>query len=312
MKHSILTNYEGAHGIDASIKTLEAGQGLIDAIESGVREVESNPLATTVGLGGAPNALGVMELDAAIMNGNSLEAGSVGALKGFSHPVSVARKIMETLPHVILVGEGAARFAAEIDAERNDNLSDEAREKFQDWTRQLASRRGVSNFEDLSVTQRLWCDQREDIALGTTVFIAFSKTDGMAGGTSTSGWAYKYPGRLGDSPVIGAGLYVDSRYGGAACTHTGEMTIRAGTSRAIVAYMKKGAMVEEACREAVDDLRSLQDGFIGPVVIHAMDKRGEPFVLSAGYEKDATTCDYCYWNDETAQVQTIHSIAEPY
>jgi L-asparaginase len=114
----------------------------------------------------------------------------------------------------------------------------------------------------------------------TTTWLVTAPDGTMAGGTSTCGWRYKYPGRLGDSPVIGAGLYVDSRYGGAMCTHTGEMAIRAGTARAIVAYMKMGADVHDACREAVDDLRALRGGCIGPLVIHALDHRGTPCVLS--------------------------------
>jgi beta-aspartyl-peptidase (threonine type) len=129
---------------------------------------------------------------------------------------------------------------------------------------------------------------------GTTVFLVRSKDGNLAGGVSTSGWAYKYPGRLGDSPIIGAGLYVDNRYGAVACSHTGEMTIRAGTSRAIIAYIKKGATVEEACHEALDDLRALKGGYIGRVVIHAMDKDGKPCVVGLGFEEEVP---YWYWRE---------------
>ncbi len=112
--------------------------------------------------------------------------------------------------------------------------------------------------------------------------MAKDKNGNLAGGVSTSGWAYKYPGRLGDSPIIGAGLYVDNRYGGAACTHTGEMTIRASTARSVVLYMKKGASVEESCQEAMQDLSDLKGGYLGPVIIHAIDRKGNPYVMTSG------------------------------
>ena len=118
------------------------------------------------------------------------------------------------------------------------------------------------------------------MAKGTTVLLCINKQGQLAGGTSTSGWAHKYPGRLGDSPVIGAGLYVDQRYGACACTHTGEMTIRAGTARAVVAAMRFGLSVEEACHEAMADMARLREGFLGSVVIHALSPQGETCVLS--------------------------------
>jgi L-asparaginase len=133
-----------------------------------------------------------------------------------------------------------------------------------------------------------------DADRGTVCFLVRDHDGNWAGGASSSGWAYKYPGRLGDSPIIGAGLYVDNRYGAAACTHIGEMTVRAGTCRAVVAYLKKGATVEEACAEAVDDLRRLRGGFFGPVVIHAVDADGNPCVVAVDMDR---TVDYWFWRE---------------
>jgi L-asparaginase len=135
---------------------------------------------------------------------------------------------------------------------------------------------------------------RSDLSKGTVTFLVRDREGHLCGGVSTSGWAYKYPGRLGDSPVIGAGLYVDNRYGGAACTHTGEMTIRAGTTRSIVLYMKKGATVVEACNEAAADLRELQGGYLGPVIIQAIDKHGETCSVTLGGDEGDVGC---FWRE---------------
>ena len=315
MNAAILTNFEGYHGIDASIKAMTDNKNMLDVLEEGIREVESNPLASTVGYGGAPNILGEMELDAAIMDGSTLQVGSVGALQGFIHPISVARKVMELLPHVMLVGEGAGKFAEEIKAEKGDNLSDEAKNNYLKWLENHVSGEVSSTLEKQPLIKHVWGELRKDIALGTTVFIALSKSGKMAAATSTSGWAYKYPGRLGDSPIIGAGLYVDSRYGGATCTHTGEMTIRCGTARAIVAYMKKGASVKEACHEALDDLRYLKTGFIGNVVIHAMDNKGNPYVLyvqATGHDMEFKGIDYYFWSEGMGCAKKMLSAVEQY
>jgi N4-(beta-N-acetylglucosaminyl)-L-asparaginase len=122
----------------------------------------------------------------------------------------------------------------------------------------------------------------------------------LAGGTSSSGLARKYPGRIGDSAVIGAGLYVDNRHGACACTHTGEMTIRAATARSVVLAMAKGATVDEACREALEDLRALEEGYLGPVVIHAIARDGRPFVTSNQDLGDSIT--WGLWSPERADV----------
>jgi L-asparaginase / beta-aspartyl-peptidase len=276
----ILANGEGGSGMSVAVELLRAGKSGLKIVEEGIREVERDPSVKSVWLGGVPNLLGKMECDAAIMDGLTLQCGSVGALQGYIHAISVARAVMDKLPHVFLVGEGAAQFAKEIGENPTNLLTEEAAADYFQWMNEHIPANAFKQGAWQPLLPYAHLSAKLQTAKGTTIFLVRDSNGDLAGGTSTSGWGYKYPGRLGDSPVIGAGLYVDNRYGGAACTHTGEMTIRAGTARAIVAYMKKGATVREACHEAVDDLRTLKGGYIGSVVIHAIDAQGNPYVLS--------------------------------
>jgi L-asparaginase len=189
---------------------------------------------------------------------------------------------MERTPHVMLAGEGAERFAAEIGARSGEMLTEDASGRYKRWLEKHVPSEELEGWPHVPLAPHVRHPSDSPASHGTVAFLIRDRDGRMAGGVSSSGWAYKYPGRIGDSPIIGAGLYVDERYGAAACTHTGEMIIRAGTARAVVAYMKKGASAESACREAFDDLRSLRGGYRGPVVIHAMDADGGIFVLSTG------------------------------
>ncbi len=280
----ILTNSVGGVGMPAAVAALRAGRPALDVIEAGIRPVELEPTVNSVGRGGWPNLLGEVELDACIMDGRTLETGAVGALAGFLHPISVARKVMETLPHVFLVGEGAARFAAECDAETGDNLTAESRAGWEKWLEEHVPEDVRARWPDVPLADWVRLTAVPETAGGTTVFLVKDAAGDIAAGVSTSGWAFKYPGRLGDSPVIGAGCYADNRYGAAACTGMGELTIRAGTARAIVLYMKMGATVQEACHEAAADLRSLRRRYRGGVTIHVIDRDGQPYVTSVRHE----------------------------
>jgi L-asparaginase len=292
MASIILANAEGICGISAAIDSLLTGGSALDAVEKGIRVVELDPAIATVGFGGAPNILGEVECDASIMCGVTLRTGSVGALRGYFHAISVARQVMERMPHVLLVGEGASMFAAEINESRGRMLSPRAETEYEQWIKKNIPAHLYSHWPDIPLIPLSWTSAKSITKTGTTCFLVIKDGRDLAGGVSTSGWAYKYPGRLGDSSIIGAGLYVDQRYGAVACTHTGEMTIRAGISRAVVAYMKKGATVQEACHEAFDDLRALRGGYLGPVVIHVLDKKGDPFVLSTENTNDPR---YWFW-----------------
>jgi beta-aspartyl-peptidase (threonine type) len=259
---------------------LAEGAGALDAIEAGIRLIEADPSVRTVGRGGWPNLMGEMELDACVMDGTTLRTGAVGALKGYLHPVSVAREIMRRLPHEFLVGEGAARFADEIGAQAADNLIEDSRRVWQEWFDRTLTPEQKQAWPDIPLAEL--CRHAIDPETGrdTTVFLAHDAGKNICSGTSTSGWGWKYPGRLGDSPIIGAGSYADTRYGAAACTGAGEMTIRCCTARSIVLYMKKGASVADAVLEAADDMRALKTGLINRVSIHAIDARGNHKVVA--------------------------------
>jgi L-asparaginase / beta-aspartyl-peptidase len=293
----ILANSVSGVGMGAAIAALRSGLPALDAVEAGIRPVEIDPSVDSVGVGGWPNLLGEVELDAGLMDGRTLRTGAVGALRGYIHPISVARQVMDRLPHVFLVGDGAARFAAEMGAEAGETLTAESRQNWEAWLARHvpADLRACWPGVPLAEWVRLTADP--ETAGGTTVFLVMDAAGDIACGVSTCGWAFKYPGRLGDSPVIGAGSYADNRYGAAACTGHGELTIRAGTARAIVLYMKMGMTVEEACAEALNDLRALRRDFQGGVTLHAIDAAGKPYVVAIGPGGGLT---YWLWQDGMA------------
>lgn len=270
-----LCNGEGAPGVETTTDALKNGAPALDAIEAGIRLVEADPKVRSVGPGSWPNILGQLQLDAAVMDGATLQTGAVGALEGFAHPLGVARAVLAHLPHEILVGAGAARFAAEIGAEQtagNPPAVEEAWRAVLDREGTTAEALRADPTRPLGALVRAAADPER--VRDTTVYLAQDSTGNICSGVSTSGWAWKYPGRLGDSPIIGAGSYADRRYGAAACTHTGEMTIRAGTARAVVLYLKMGLALDDALAEAGRDLQALEGGQQGTVVIHAVDARG--------------------------------------
>ena len=279
----ILASQNGDVGIRQALAVLQAGGSVLDALEAGIRLVEDNLADHWVGTSGMPSILGEVELDASIMDGRDLTAGAVGCVKGYPNPISIARKVMEVLPHVFLVGEGAERFAAEMGFQKADLLTAETRET---WRKDLAS--VIANMGQgdpnrlVDVVQQFSNPRR---TRGTVNFIARDDQGNLATGVSTSGYYGKYPGRLGDSPVIGAGNYADSRYGAAACTGMGEMAIRASTARSVVFYLKMGYSLEAAGIQAMQDLRDLGGRFISEMNIIAMDRDGHPAGFSSAQGK---------------------------
>ena len=271
----VVASRNGIVGIVEAMRVLSAGGSALDAVEAGIRLVEANPDDHTVGFSGYPNLLGQVEVDAGIMDGRDLAAGAVGALQGIEHPISVARKVMEHLPHVLLVGQGAARFAAEMGFQRREMLTEEAR---QTWEAGLQAAMPPGVYRQLADLPDLWrwveIATDPERARGTVNFLAQDAAGDLCAGTSTSGWAWKYPGRLGDTPVVGAGLYADNRYGAVGCTGMGEMAIRAGTALSLVHYLKMGLSLAEAGRQAMTDLNDLGGRYRSRMHLIALDRDG--------------------------------------
>ncbi len=255
-------------------RLMQAGKSALEALEPAIWAVEDNVEDTSVGYGGYPNALGVVEVDAGVMDGRTRASGAVGGLVGFRHPVSVAYAVKDRLPHVLLIGAGAAKFAAEIGAERRELLTDEMRENWKAWCQKM-------NFDparpDDTLIDAVFGGKDPQRSGGTTVYLAQDRNGDIAAATSTSGWAWKYPGRLGDTPIAGAGFYADNRYGAAACTGMGEIAIRSGLARMVVALMQVGRSVEEAVSEALADIRYHVDQSTG-ITVYAIDNRGGHYV----------------------------------
>ena len=280
----VVTSANGRIGIEAAIEIIRSGGSALDAAEAATRLVEANPDDHTVGYGGYPNVLGQVELDASIMDGRTLNAGTVGALQGFRHPITIARRIMTDLPHVMLVGEGAARFARELGLQAENLLTPAAEEVYrQGLARQLPADKqdwitgGIEG--NLARLTNLAADPEH--AAGTVNFIVQDRDGNIACAVSTSGWAWKYPGRLGDSPIIGAGNYADNRYGACGCTGWGELAMRCGTARSVVLYQRVGWGLEQACRQAMDDLAAAVDD-PHDVTMHllAINREGRPAAMT--------------------------------
>jgi L-asparaginase / beta-aspartyl-peptidase len=260
-------------GIELAWKVLLNGGSALDAVEIGLREVEDNPYDHTVGYSGYPNIDGQVELDASIMDGSVRRAGSVGGLRGYRAAITVARAVLERLPHVLVVGDGANRLAAEIGLQAENLLTGEAESTWRSGLQRVRpdSHGRLSTIDSVhDVIGEIFDPEAAGPGTpaavtelppgGTVNLIAMDEAGRIASGVSTSGWAWKYPGRLGDTPVIGAGNYCDDRYGAATCTGWGELTIRAGTARMVVAGLAAGLPLEQACRNAMADLAGLEDG----------------------------------------------------
>lgn len=241
----------------AAWEVLEPGGKALDAVEAGVKIPEADPTDQSVGYGGRPDREGVVTLDACIMDANG-DCGSVVFLEDIKHPISVARKVMEETPHVILAGTGARQFAIEQGFQPENLLIDKSKEEWEAWIKD-SKYQPVINIENHDTIGMVTLDSAGDIA----------------GACTTSGAAYKMRGRVGDSPIIGAGMFVDNEVGGAAATGLGEAVLKSLGSFLIVELMRQGASPQEACEEAVmrivrkqDDYKTLQVGYL------AVDKQG--------------------------------------
>jgi beta-aspartyl-peptidase (threonine type) len=210
----------------------------------------------------------------------------VGALHGHQDAIALARTVMDTMPHVLIVGAGADRLASEIGLTPTDLLTPEAlaiwKQRFQNMgTSEPGTREAYYERIHEIVGETASDPQKVEDVHGTVNFIAQDSTGAIACGVSTSGWAWKYPGRLGDSPIIGAGNYADNRWGAAACTGRGEMAQRCCTAHSVVTFMRFGMSVDEALRQAMLDLRQLDDPYRSEMNIIALDRDGKPAAASS-------------------------------
>lgn len=278
VKPFIIGTRNAGNMLHIGVEILREGGSALDAVEATVNAVEDNPLDSSVGYGGFPNLLGYVELDASIMDGKTLRAGAVAAVKHFKNPISIARKVMEETPHLLLVGEGAELFAASMGFERCELLTDRSRERYEDVIKEIKQGDEGSPMSLRYPGRAEWYEKLSKMHHGTVNVIAIDSKGDICTGVSTSGLGLKLPGRVGDSPIIGAGNYADNRFGGAACTGRGELTIRLSSARSIIAYMSTSMSVAEACLQAIRDVNALED--TGGISCIAMDNRGNTYAAS--------------------------------
>jgi N4-(beta-N-acetylglucosaminyl)-L-asparaginase len=258
-------------------KTLEKGGRALDAVEAGVKIPEADPNNQSVGLGGRPDRDGRVTLDACIMDENS-KCGSVACMEHIVHAISVARAVMEKTPHVMLVGDGALQFALEQGFKKENLLTEKSEKEYKEWLK-TSQYKPVKNIENMLPGGKYNHD--------TIGMVAMDSKGQLSGACTTSGMAYKMHGRVGDSPIIGAGLYVDNEIGAATSTGVGEEVIRIVGSHLVVELMRQGHSPEEACKQAVmrivtrnpEAAKEVQVGFL------ALNKKGEygAYALQKGF-----------------------------
>jgi isoaspartyl peptidase/L-asparaginase-like protein (Ntn-hydrolase superfamily) len=270
-------------GLPLGMSILRRGGSALDAVEAAVRACEDNESDHYVGTGGLPNARGEVELDASVMVGSTRAFGAVGGVKGFPNPISIARAVSEQLPqHCLLVGEGAELFAEQCGFTRAELLTEEARRLY---VEALDAQDEPVEGEGVGATEGDLRYRRSARALmrrfaphygpwGTIDVLALDASGELCVAVSTSGYPWKYPGRVGDSAVPGAGNYCDVRYRGAACTGRGEMAMRACAARRVVDLLASGMEPSEACTEMLRDALMLPDPFVAELRALALTPDG--------------------------------------
>jgi N4-(beta-N-acetylglucosaminyl)-L-asparaginase len=255
----VVSSANGLNAVTRAMEMITSGSDALDAVIAGVNLVEDDPNDTSVGYGGLPNEDGVVELDAAVMHGPTHQAGAVAALRNIKNPSQVARVVMDRSDHVLLVGDGALRFARAHGFKEQDLLTDKAREAWLSWKEHLSSTDDwlpPHGPDDKDIGALLPEPLRNEFGAffrhtGTIHCSALDLKGNLSCVTTTSGLAFKIPGRVGDSPIIGAGLYCDNAIGTAGSTGRGEANLINCSSRMVVEYMHAGKSPEEACMEVV-------------------------------------------------------------
>ena len=271
-KNLVISSANGLKACARAMEVLKAGGDTLEAAVAGVTLVEDDPEDTSVGYGGLPNEEGVVELDASVMHGPTRRAGSVAAVRNIKNVARLAKLVMEQTDHIMLVGEGALRFARAWGFQEMNLLTERSRMAWITWKQSLRDAEGNNNWTDgldspaaLQAAERLrqqfphasdeliaWAlDVAANPPTGTINCLALNSKGEISGVTTTSGLAWKIPGRVGDSPIIGAGLYVDQDVGAAGSTGRGEENIRIAGAHTIVEMMRQGMTPQEACLEAL-------------------------------------------------------------
>jgi N4-(beta-N-acetylglucosaminyl)-L-asparaginase len=280
----VISTWNNLKANELAINALQKGTMLIDAIEKGINYVENDPEDMSVGFGGRPDREGHVTLDACIMDKKG-NAGSVSYLKRIKNPISVAKKVMYETPHVMLAGDGAQKFALENGFTEENLLTPQAEKEYKEWLKE-------EKYEPKANIERH----------DTIGMLAVDQNNNLSGGCSTSGMAYKLAGRVGDSPIIGAGLFVDNEFGAATATGVGEEVMKSLGSFLIVELMRQGATPQQACEEAIQRIqtklssKNIQVGYI------AIDKSGNTgaYSLLPGF-------NYCISNSTQSSVYEANS-----
>ena len=273
-KNIVISSANGLICCARAMQMLKANNDTLDAVIAGVNMVEDDPNDDSVGLGGLPNEEGVVELDASVMHGPTRRAGSVGGIRNIKNPSKVAKVVMEQTAHIMLVGDGALRFAKAWGFKEENLLTEKSRIAWMIWKQSLKDASGSSNWisgsgeappvpaRRVAQLKRIFPEMDDELLAyglnramypptGTINCMALNARGEMSGTTTTSGLAWKIPGRVGDSPIIGAGLYIDQDVGGAGSTGLGEENIRVCGAHTIVENMRKGMSPTEACLDTL-------------------------------------------------------------
>lgn len=265
-------------------EVFKSGGSLLDAVEKGINTAEDDPNIASVGYGGLPNAEGEVELDAAIMDGTRHRAGAVASLRKFKNPISVARLVLEKTRHTTLAGEGAFRFALQLGFKPQQLLTPESLKKWLEWKADPKH-------------QTFWLNPTDNH--DTIGMVGIDGKGHLVSGCSTSGLAWKIPGRVGDSPLVGCGVYADDNVGAASATGDGDLMTNYCTSVSIVHTMARGASPQEACAELLEHMvKTDAANRSAEAAVIAIDTRGE---ISTASMQKGFHLRYAVWREGKSQ-----------
>lgn len=288
------SNETGRIAMETGWEILKSGGSAIDAVEKAANIIEVDPEDTSVGYGGLPNERGVVQLDASFMDGKTYSAGAVACLENIKTPSSVARLVMQHTDHVLLVGAGALEFARAWGFKEENLLTEKARKIWLRWKEEMSGKDdwgAPEHLQNMTNKEAYWHDFPEiENHYGTTNVIAIDVNGDIAGCTTTSGLSFKLNGRVGDSPIIGAGLYVDNEVGAAGATGRGEDVIKSCASYYMVLKMKEGLTPQQACEDALNMIagryKKVNPDFFPSEKFVAINKNGEIGCATMKGEKD--------------------------